>query len=32
MSELNFANAAANAERSVLEAQAEKLINELARI
>jgi diadenosine tetraphosphate (Ap4A) HIT family hydrolase len=32
MSELNFANAAANVERSVLEAQAEKLMNELARI
>jgi diadenosine tetraphosphate (Ap4A) HIT family hydrolase len=32
MSEMNFANAAANVERSVLEAQAEKLISELARI
>jgi diadenosine tetraphosphate (Ap4A) HIT family hydrolase len=32
MSELNFANAAANVERSVLEAQAEELMNELARI
>jgi histidine triad (HIT) family protein len=31
MSELNFANAAANVERSVLEAQAEKLMGELAR-
>ena len=32
MSELNFANAAASVERSVLEAQAEKLMSELARI
>jgi diadenosine tetraphosphate (Ap4A) HIT family hydrolase len=32
MSEMNFANAAANVERSVLETQAEKLISELARI
>jgi hypothetical protein len=32
MNELNFANAAAHVERSVLEAQAEKLIGELARI
>ena len=32
MAELNFANAAANVERNVLEAQAEKLISELARI
>lgn len=32
MSELNFANAAANVERNVLEAQAEKLMSELARI
>ena len=32
MNELNFANAAANVERNVLEAQAEKLMNELARI
>ena len=32
MAELNFANAAANIERNVLEAQAEKIISELARI
>ena len=32
MAELNFANAAANVERNVLEAQAEQLINELSRI
>ena len=32
MDELNFANAAANVERNVLEAQAEQLINELSRI
>jgi len=32
MSELNFANAAASVERNVLEAQAEKLMSELARI
>ena len=32
MNELNFANAATNVERSVLEAHAEKLIDELARI
>ena len=32
MAELNFANAAANVERNVLEAQAEKLISELAHI
>jgi len=32
MSELNFANAAANVERNVLEAQAEKLMSELAHI
>ena len=32
LAELNFANAAANVERNVLEAQAEKLISELARI
>jgi histidine triad (HIT) family protein len=32
MSELNFANAAAHVERSVLETQAEKLIGELTRI
>ena len=32
ISELNFANAAASVERSVLEAQAEKLMSELARI
>ena len=32
MNELNFANAAASVERNVLEAQAEKLMSELARI
>ena len=32
MSELNFESAAAHVERSVLEAQAEKLMSELARI
>ena len=32
MNELNFANAATSVERSVLEAHAEKLIDELARI
>lgn len=32
MNELNFANAATNVERNLLEAHAEKLIDELARI
>jgi hypothetical protein len=32
MNELNFANAAANVERNVLEAQAKKLLSELDRI
>jgi hypothetical protein len=32
MSELNFANAASSVERDVLEAHAEKLTSELARL